>query len=152
MHVMETPPVGAILQLAATQIEVALQTAESQVASLSEAVAAMAAIAATLPVSVETQASVIRRHTSDAMIAMQYHDQLMQRLAHVRDALTDLRGALVEPIGADGWRQVLSAVRSRFSMEDERLLFDKILAWPAEQGASPRATSADSARGCVELF
>lgn len=148
----QTPPIGAILQLAASQIEVALQVAESQVATLSDAVAAVAALAAALPASLGETATAISQHARAAIVAMQYHDQLMQRLAHVRDALTDLQRAIAEPAEAADWRQILGTVRGRFSMEDERMLFDKMLAWPTDEMVSHRVVSTDSARGCVELF
>ncbi len=151
MH-SQTPPVGAILQLAAMQIEVALQTAESQVSALSEAVAALAAIAPTLPAECGGASAALQRHSRAAMVAMHYHDQLMQRLSHVRDALTDLQRALAGPVDAQQWHEILCAVRNRFSMEDERLLFDRILAWPTDEISTHRVIATDSARGCVELF
>ena len=147
-----TSPVGPILQLAAMQIEVALQAAESQVTTLSDSIAAIAAIAAALPASLGESAAALKLRTRDAIMAMQYHDQMMQRLAHVRDALTDVQRAMAEPVGAGEWWQLLNKVRNRFSMEDERQLFDSMVAWPAERAAQPEGPVADSMRGCVELF
>lgn len=143
---------NAILQLAASQIEVALQAADSEVTSLSEAIAALTALASSLPPSLGEPAVAICQHAHSAIVAMQYHDQLMQRLMHVRDALTDVHRAITAPATADDWPQILGRVRARFSMEDERMLFDQILAWPADEASSPGAPAADSARGCIELF
>jgi hemoglobin-like flavoprotein len=148
----QVSPTGAILQLAAMQIEVALQTAESQVTALSDAIAAIAQACGELPEAAAASATVLRRYASSAVVAMQYHDQLMQRLSHVRDALTDLRQALTTPASAEEWHRILQAVRGRFSMEDERLLFDEILAKPTDQTGSHRALASDSVRGAVELF
>ena len=63
-----------------------------------------------------------------ALVAMQFHDQLVQRVAHVRDALTELNEALNgAPAAEVDWATVLAGIRFRYSMEDERRLFDRII-------------------------
>ena len=86
-----------------------------------------------------------------AMFAMQYHDQLAQRVQHVRDALGDLHDALDAP-NAPATAVLLAAIRTRYTMEDERRLFDVVLGHLP--GAPPaNANSENEAlRGSVELF
>ncbi len=55
------------------------------------------------------------------LFAMQFHDQLAQRLQHVRDALGDLHDALAAP-NAPSAAVLLAAIRARYTMEDERRL------------------------------
>jgi hypothetical protein len=148
----QAPPIGALLQLSAMQIEVALQAAESQVMDLSDAVASLAQLAADLPPAVRVQANAIAERTRAAMMAMQFHDQLMQRLAHVRDALTDMQRALAESHSSERWQRTLATVRGRLSMEDERLLFDRMLAQQGGNAGPVGETAADNARGAIELF
>lgn len=126
-----------------------MHAADSQVAKLSESIAAIAAIAAALP---GESGAALDAHTREAIIAMQYHDQMMQHLTHVRDALDDVQHALGKPTSADDWGQVLSKVRSRFSTDDERRLFDRTMARPAETGARPEGTVAGGGCDRVELF
>ncbi len=145
-------PISAILQLAAMQIEVALRNADSQVSTLSDAVAGIALVTAELPPTMKEYGVALRTHAREAMMAMQYHDQMVQRLSHVRDALSELQQALTSNVGQNDWHDILRSVRNQFSMEDERMLFDQILAWPTDKVLMQSSSSVDSKQGHVELF
>ena len=87
------------------------------------------------------------------MVAMQFHDQLVQRVAHVRDALTELNEALNgAPAAEVDWATVLAGIRFRYSMEDERMLFDRIIGSAACPDVNVPRRAHDSLRGSVELF
>ena len=105
-----------LLGLAASQIEVALREAEAPVAALGELIGRLGVGAAA------------------GATALQYQDRLAQRLAHVRDTLASLAEFLL--VGAHGpaadWEQLRAAIRSRYSMEQERVMFDLLV-----RGASP---------------
>jgi type III secretion system FlhB-like substrate exporter len=150
-------PVSALLELAASQLEVAAHTTDAQVHTLANSIAALVAL------SVELQASSgagmapgslahkIVEQAQSAMVAMQFHDQLVQRMAHVRDSLTELNEALSGgSVSEVDWATVLAGIRFRYSMEDERLQFDRIIGSRACD--SQHDHTHDSLRGSVELF
>ena len=88
-----------------------------------------------------------------AVVAMQFHDQLVQRVAHVRDALTELNEALQgNPAASVDWATVLAGIRFRYSMEDERRLFDRIIGATACPDVNCHDSTHDSLRGGVEIF
>jgi hypothetical protein len=130
-----------LLGLAASQIEVALREAEAPVAALGELIAGLGDSAAG------------RAGAS----ALQYHDRLSQRLTHVRDTLS----ALAEFLGAPGehtlaadWDQLRADIRSRYSMEQERLIFDLLVrgSTPAEVLQALADLRVGGAAGHVDLF
>jgi type III secretion system FlhB-like substrate exporter len=150
-------PVSALLELAASQLEVAAHTTDTQVHTLANSIAALVSL------SVELQASSgagtvpgslahkIVEQAQSAMVAMQFHDQLVQRMAHVRDSLTELNEALSGgSVSEVDWATVLAGIRFRYSMEDERLQFDRIIGSAACDAQHDHTH--DSLRGSVELF
>ena len=81
---------------------------------------------------------------------MQYKDQLAQRHEHVRDALGDMHDAVAAP-SAPAAGALLRVIRSRYTMEDERRLFDVMLGKLAD--ASPgHKDEPEALRGGVEMF
>jgi hypothetical protein len=150
-------PVSALLELAASQLEVAAHTTDAQVETLASSIAALVSLSVELKgtagagTAPEGLAHKIVEQAQSAMVAMQFHDQLVQRMAHVRDSLTELNEALSGgSVSEVDWATVLAGIRFRYSMEDERLQFDRII------GASAcdvkHDTTHDSLRGSVELF
>jgi hypothetical protein len=85
------------------------------------------------------------------MFALQYHDQLAQRLEHVRDALGDMHDALAAPVQPSA-RALLGVIRSRYTMEDERKLFDVVLGTLADAPRVDKDDEQEALRGSVELF
>jgi len=150
-------PVSALLELAASQLEVAAHTTDAQVETLASSIAALVSLsvelrsasgAGTAPGSLAHR---IVEQAQSAMVAMQFHDQLVQRMAHVRDSLTELNEALSGgSVSAVDWATVLAGIRFRYSMEDERLQFDRIIGSTACD--VQHDTTHDSLRGSVELF
>jgi hypothetical protein len=58
--------------------------------------------------------------------SLQFYDKLIQRLTHVRDGLaipSDSTVGALDPARSD-WNSMLEQVRSRYSMVEERVLFD----------------------------
>ena len=159
MSDLANTPVSALLELASSQLEVAAHTTEAQVESLAGSIAALVTLGAELQAASgagsesEALSRRIVEQAQNALVAMQFHDQLVQRVAHVRDSLTDLNEALASAPAAEAdWATVLAGIRFRYSMEDERRLFDRIIgaaACPAVNGHDP---AHDSLRGSVEFF
>ena len=131
----------SLLGLAASQIEVALREAEAPVAELLGIVAALGTSA----------------QMRSAATALQYHDRLNQRLTHVRDTLAALArflDARTRPGSGTTWDQLRSDIRGRYSMEQERLVFDLLVG-----GATPEQVlkvlselRASGAAGSTEMF
>jgi hypothetical protein len=144
-----------LLELSSSQVEIALQNAASQVDRLAASVAAFVKVGAEMcahpDAAVAAYGVRVTVEAQRAIFAMQFHDVLTQRLQHVRDGLGDLQDALAAPT-APAPEVLLSAIRARLTMEDERRLFDTLLGHVP--GAPPASADTDheSLRGSVELF
>jgi len=65
-----------------------------------------------------------------AIIAFQFYDKLTQRLDHVStslSALTTLIGNPASLYSPPEWQSLQQTIRSRYTMEEERQMFDKVL-------------------------
>jgi hypothetical protein len=148
-------PLAPLLELTAAQLEVALQNSNSQVERLAAAIAAFARLGVEMSVSsdlaVAEQGARVNAEAQRALFAMQFHDQLAQRIHHVRDALGDMHDAVTAPSppAAD---DLLGVIRSRYTMEDERRLFDVVLAGVPGAPAADADSEHEALRGSVELF
>lgn len=137
----------SLLGLAASQIEVALREEEAPIATLGRSVTRLAdaaqALDAALAVvpegdarrALDEQRHALLQEARDATVALQFHDRLVQRLTHVRDSLAWL-GEFVDSCGhhgpAPGWDGLRDRIRSQYSMQQERLMFDLLV-----RGATP---------------
>jgi hypothetical protein len=159
MSDLANTPVAALLELAASQLEVAAHSTNAQMEALASSIAALITLgmelkaangAGTAP---EALAQAIVERAQSAVVAMQFHDQLVQRVAHVRDALNELNEALQGmPAAEVDWATVLAGIRFRYSMEDERRLFDRIIGATACPDGNCHDSTHDSLRGGVEIF
>ena len=82
--------------------------------------------------------------------SLQFYDKLIQRLTHVRDGLaipSDSTVSSLDPARSD-WNSMLEQVRSRYSMVEERVLFDFMMrGLSADQML--KALTGLRARGCA---
>jgi hypothetical protein len=152
-------PVVALLKLAASQLEVAAHTTDAQVETLASSIAALVMLGTELQsakgagMAPETLARKIVEQAQSAQVAMQFHDQIVQRMSHVREALTELNQALKgAPAAEVDWASVLAGIRFRYSMEDERMLFDRIVGAADGPEVNVQDVVLDSLRGSVQLF
>jgi hypothetical protein len=146
-------PLAAVLELVAMQLEVAMQNAAAQAESLSQSVAEFTAIGARLRAkgdpSLEMHVTAIAEEAGKAMMAMQFHDQLAQRVMHVRDALGDVHDELLTGHTPD-WDALVRKMRGHYTMEDERRLFDLVL-WTIP-GVAEEKRDEEALQSSVELF
>ena len=159
MSDLANTPVAALLELAASQLEVAAHSTNSQMETLASSIGALVMLGAELQTAQgagaasDALAQKIVERAQTAVVAMQFHDQLVQRVAHVRDVLTELNEALQGmPAGEVEWATVLARIRFRYSMEDERRLFDRIIGAAACPDVNCHDSTHDSLRGGVEIF
>ena len=93
-----------------------------------------------------------------AATAIQFHDRLAQCLTHVCSNLNYLAEFLSssdKPNSAAEWAQLRERVRSTYSMEEERELFDRLNSAKSaqeQQQAVERHRNAAGGSGKVELF
>jgi hypothetical protein len=149
---MDSIPLAAVLELVAMQLEVAMQNAAAQAERLSGSVAEFSAIAARMRATGDAAqvalADAIQDVAMRAMVAMQFHDQLTQRVTHVRDALGDVHDELLAD-GKPDWNELIAKMRAHYTMEDERRLFELVM-WAFPGAAAGREE--DALTGSVELF
>lgn len=148
---LHTPEVVRFLDLTATQLEIALRESEKPVGTIAAAIGELASDMRTL----EEQLPGVGPRLREAVVALQYYDRLSQRLTHVRDGLMLLAGALQNPAaGQAAWAPLHERVRSQYSMEQERRIFELAVAGaaPEEFSKALAAHDADAPDDRVELF
>jgi len=132
------------LELGAVQVDAAMKEANQAVDSLSSAVTAVQADARELVAQIwalesgdperarqalaqlRIWAGRLTERGRTAIRTLQFYDKLVQRLSHVRDGLAlpvDWVSKQKQPTSED-YEQLLEQVRSRYSMAEERALFD----------------------------
>jgi hypothetical protein len=135
------------LELGAAQLDAAIRESDARVNQLAAAVTAMASDARKLQIqvreldsdsaaqpgqpvepreSIRQLAARLDAHVQATVASLQFYDKLIQRLTHVRDGLaipSDCTAAEPDPARSD-WNAMLEQVRSRYSMVEERVLFD----------------------------
>ncbi len=132
------------LELGAAQLDAAIRESDSRVDKLASAVTAVASDARELGTQLQaldsTDAALVQQarervrnlivqlddHVQATIVSLQFYDKLIQRLTHVRDGLaipSDSTVTAMDPARSD-WNAMLDQVRSRYSMVEERVLFD----------------------------
>ena len=92
-----------------------------------------------------------------AIMAFQFYDRLVQRLDHACrsiDALAELIADARRLYNPSEWVGIQQKIRSKYTMESERIMFDAILdgATVAEALALSRQKLADNKPDDIELF
>jgi hypothetical protein len=132
------------LELGAAQLDAAIRESDARVDKLATAVTAVATDARELEAQVQVLengggaqvqqardrirqlAAQLDAHVQATVTSLQFYDKLIQRLTHVRDGLaipSDSTVSSLDPARSD-WNSMLEQVRSRYSMVEERVLFD----------------------------
>jgi hypothetical protein len=147
---------GRLLAIFGSQLADSLQEADREYVVVGDAfheiAAAKTAIAAVdCPQPQKAQLQHETRRIEDslhaAIVALQYHDRLAQRLGHIRTGLDHLKTLLRD--GKDRsnaeWLQLLQNVERAHHVEQQRLI-------GIDSGADSAGASAPAAKGTVELF
>ncbi len=96
----------------------------------------------------------MERTIRTAIVSFQFYDRMIQRLSHVRDSLTAL-GALVGDsarIASPGaWKDLREMIRSSYSMESERAMFDALMYGASMEQALALVTKPGSASRPVDI-
>ncbi len=65
-----------------------------------------------------------------AIVAFQFYDKLSQRLSHVSGDLSALNDLISDPAtlySPPKWKELQELIREKYTMEEERTMFDKVL-------------------------
>ncbi len=131
-----------MVNLAVAQIEMALKDSSGSVEVLTNSftgmygnLMALVEAAHNLPDSpiksnIEEAGCVVSAQMQQAIVAFQFYDRLSQRLSHVCRSLEDLGGVVKDPArlyNPFAWNALQQKIRSKYSMEDEKLMFDTLL-------------------------
>jgi hypothetical protein len=95
-----------------------------------------------------------------AIIAFQFYDKLTQRIDHVSHSLSSLSALIANPAtlySPPAWQELQQSIRSKYTMEEERRMFDKVLSGtPIDVALAEFKTEMleknDSGEDDVELF
>ncbi len=95
-----------------------------------------------------------------AIVAFQFYDKLTQRLDHVSHSLSSLTTLISNPASLYSppeWQTLQKAIRSKYTMEEERRMFDKVISGvPIEKALAEfkeeMLTKNESANDDIELF
>lgn len=165
-----------MLELAAGQVEAAMRDSNTSVGVLTDTFTSLAdtlgvvdAALDTLPDSVgnglvkseiREGTRVIGEKVHQAIIAFQFYDKLVQRLDHVCTSLAGLskvvsdRSRLYNP---NEWLGLQNKIRDKYTMEEERAMFDAVLGGMTVQEAldhymQARMQQVEESGGDIELF
>lgn len=160
-----------MLGLAVSQIEMAMKDSGESVDMLANSFTTMfghvqviADVAKSIPEgeareNIQSNCAIVGSKMQEAIIAFQFYDRLVQRLSHVChsiDGLADLisdSGRLYNP---HEWFGMQQKIRSKYTMEEEKLMFDAIMEGKSIKAAlaiyQERKAGLQSAAVDVELF
>jgi hypothetical protein len=131
-----------MLNLAVAQIVHSLQDGDESITTLVDSFTTMVgniemarSAAAQLPASAEKEtilanSAMASQHMQQAIVAFQFYDRLSQRLSHVAKSLSSLgnlvgdQARLYNPYE---WRGLQEKIKSRYTLETERRMFEAIL-------------------------
>ncbi len=135
-----------MLELAVAQIETAMKDSDGSVGVLADSFTAMMDSirqindeVRALPEDAKTAGphQIISGHCEDVIsrmqsviIAFQFYDKLTQRLNHVSRSIDSLAGLISTPArlySPEEWRALQELIRSKYTMEEERRMFDAIM-------------------------
>ncbi|WP_057831389.1 hypothetical protein [Colwellia sp. TT2012] len=136
-----------MLNLAVTQIDQSMNEGNSSVSTLSKSFTGLATNLSDIQSSIaqlsqkdessEKMKLIIEGSTSTALdkvhsaiIAFQFYDKLSQRLDHVSQSLSALTALISNPTdlySPNAWQALQETIRSKYTMEEERQMFDKVI-------------------------
>lgn len=160
-----------MLNLAVAQIEMALKESSGSVEVLTHSftgmygnLMALVEQVHHLPDSplkqhIEASGERVSAQMQQAIVAFQFYDRLSQRLSHVCRSLEDLNGIVSEPArlyNPAAWHALQQKIRAKYTMEDEKLMFDTLLQTGNVQAALDRYLHAKQGQAGgtpdIELF
>jgi hypothetical protein len=145
----ETDAASAI-QAAAALIALAMHESQLPVVELGGALTRLAGQLSERSDEVHFDKQLLAHELAVCIENLQFHDRLMQQLTQVRNLLASLAAATL-PASADqrSWNVLVENIRSRFTSDSHRILFNLLL---PVSGVSMTAPSLHANEGSIELF
>ncbi len=165
-----------MLELAAGQVDAAMRDSNSSVDTLMDTFTSMASTLGMIDVALGTLpdtvgngmvkseiqegARQISQKVHHAIIAFQFYDKLVQRLDHVCHSLSelsDLVSSTERLYNPQEWSALQERIRSKYTMAEERGMFDAVMAGATVQDAlknymTERMQKVEESSGEIELF
>lgn len=161
-----------MLELSAGQIEAAMTDSNSSVEVLTDSFTTMAGYMRTIADSVSAlpddgdagdakrNLGAAAEHVSgmvhQAIIAFQFYDKLVQRLAHVNQSLAGLSGLVSDNArlyNPAEWRALQEKIRARYTMREEQAMFDAVMAGlPVKEALEQFMAEMKDKSDDIELF
>ncbi len=158
----DAPPLAEglrrFLDLGVAQLDAGMRESDAQIERLAHALHAMMGELQEWSAHPEQDATgligALQAHLQGAIRALQGYDKLTQRLTHVRDGLAIPAEATANATEPPDWSDILEQVRCRYSMVEERVLFDFMMRGlsATEMLKALRSLRAASAPGELEEF
>jgi len=138
------------IQAAAALIALAMHESGSPVVELGGALTRLASKLAEGSADVRFEKEALARELAICIENLQFHDRLMQQLTQVRNLLASLAAETL-PASAHqkSWNTLVENIRSRFTSDSHRILFNLLL---PVSGVSMTAPSLHANEGSIELF
>lgn len=149
-----------MLNLAVAQIGCAMRDGDESVQSLADSFTTMMAgvqkiqtSAGELPADgaqracIDAACQAVETRMQSAIVAFQFYDKLSQRLAHLTDSLADLAELVDSPerlYNPAAWQALQDGIRSRYTLESDKAMFEAILAGAGVAEALQLATQPDA--------
>ncbi len=156
-----------LLTVSVTQVEIGMESGDASVNALTESFTSMVnhmnAIHGLLNELEPSEnkhlalehCDLISSKIEESIIAFQFYDRLRQSLSHVSESLRDLSTLVENPqrlYNPVEWKKLQHEIRSRFTMESEKIMFDAILSGKSIEEAIQLAAKIDEIEDDVELF
>ncbi|MEW6990540.1 hypothetical protein AADZ91_07590 [Colwelliaceae bacterium 6441] len=166
-----------MLNLAVAQLEQSMSEGNASVATLSSSFTALATnlgdiqssiagfsddndVGDKMKMIIQGSATTALDKVHHSIIAFQFYDKLSQRLDHVSQSLASLSSLIADPAALYSpveWKKLQEAIRSKYTMEEERKMFDNVISgMPIEQALSEfrqeRLLSCEEDEDDIELF
>ena len=134
-----------LLNLAVSHIEESMHVGDESVEALTDSFTTMAGNVQCIQKTIEELPDSVSQYVIDeimekchsiktqvhaAIIAFQFYDRMIQKLSHVShsmDAMTDLIIDQTRLFNPHEWLALQEKIRSRYTMESERLMFDALM-------------------------
>ena len=147
---------AATLEAIVALLAHAMHESQRPVEKLAGALTRMArALAESAPAGAEQHREVFERELAVCIQGLQFHDRLMQQLAHVRNCLAAVHAGDPNAAPEDTevyWAELRAGMRRRLSSDAQRALLDLLLPPPGTHGGTGVYRQMHTNEGSIELF
>jgi prophage DNA circulation protein len=162
-----------LLNLAVSHIEESMHVGDDSIDTLTDSFTTMAgdiqsiqksveelpdSVSSTLSKEMADKCSSLKQQVHNAIIAFQFYDRLIQKLTHVSHSMDTMADLIIDQarlFNPHEWTALQEKIRSSYTMESERLMFDALMNGASIQEAMEQAEKHDGVNGQtgeIDLF